>query len=240
MTVEKVTIDERRGEQPLALFYQRKQPWTTHALCKAHPDLFYVENPEGGGTTGGSNPYKEARALCASCPVRAECGFDALEEEKGLKEDMRSGLRAYMTPAQRVSIERRGGLRPGQDPMQLVLGRDGKRKVPTVPDEGDRWSRHHTTLARKTMRYLEDNVAIGAKLPTQSKLCELLDCNPAPLRRVMEALVQEGTLDFSGTKAGSRGANGATVSYVRRRASRAIGSWTPNHIQPVDEGVPCD
>lgn len=242
-------IDPRRGEAPLANFMQRRQPWVEDALCAglvfyippfAWPvpaaALFFPEQ-DGPGRPAAA-VYDAPRSICAACPVRVQCGTDALEEERNDRPDHRHGLRAYMTPAQRISIERQGGLH-GRDPMKVVIGTGGKRPIPGLPDEGDNWSRHHTTLARKTLRWLVDNVAVGAELPTQSAMCTALECNPSPLRRVMEALVQDGTLDMVGSRAGARGANGTTVKYVRRRTPRRIMQWQPMHIPAtVDEGSP--
>lgn len=238
-----IAIDPRRGEQPLANFMQRRQPWVKDALCTGFVTIppLGIQVPLAAIFFPSDASYNAPRSICALCPVRLQCGTDALEEEWGeSKNDMRHGMRAYMTPAQRHTIERQGGLN-GRDPMKVVLGRKGKKPVPGLPDDIDRWSRHHTTLARKTVRWLIDNVGVGEALPTQAKLCETLSCNPSPLRRVMEALVQDGTLDMVGAKAGARGANGATVKYVRRRTPRRIASWSPQHISAqIDEGDPGD
>jgi WhiB family redox-sensing transcriptional regulator len=41
--------------------------WVASAACRGlNPDLFFVER---GDTTG----YREAKAICATCPVRADC-----------------------------------------------------------------------------------------------------------------------------------------------------------------------
>lgn len=237
-----IQIDPRRGEAPLAGFLQRRQPWVEDAACAnlvfdiplgpfvwrmPASVLFFPEADNPGRPP--TAVYDAARSICAVCPARLQCGADALEEEWGSRQEHRHGLRAYMTPAQRHAIERQGGLN-GRDPMKVVLGNGGRRPVPGLPDDGDNWSRHHTTLARKVLPWIIEHVEIGEELPTQAHICAQLGCNPSPLRRVMEALVQDGTLDMVGSKAGARGANGATVKYVRRRTPRRISSWTPNHI----------
>jgi hypothetical protein len=215
VSAPKITVE--RAEAPLAHFYQARQPWLDDAVCVgSDTDVFFDDELRD-----------EAKAICAACPVRKECGEQALLEEEGTSEDERAGFRAYMTPQQRVSVERRGGLK-GRDPMRLVLGRDGRRKILPIPEEGDRWSRHHTTLARKVVAWVVDNVEIGEALPTQGQLCKVLQCNPDPLRRVLSALVLDGTLNVKGN-CGGRGANGS-CRYVRRGSPRAVG-WLPPHLR---------
>lgn len=221
-----------RSELPLAAFYQEAQPWMKDAICAGSgSDAFF---PDPADHQDIEDKKERARAICAVCPVRTECCEQAMVEEAGEPIDFRFGIRGWTTPAQRISIERRGGLK-GRDPMKLVQGDDNGRAVPPVPDGGDNWSRHHTTLARKVVKWLVDNVAVGCKLPTQSKLCEELQCNPAPLRRVLDALVQDGTLDFAGKR--TRGANGSSFSYTRRATPKAVGSWLPPHLRTGDEEV---
>lgn len=229
-----MTVTVERAEAPLADFYQAKQPWVEKAVCAgSNVHLFFNEDDKGNRDVVAT---REARALCASCPVRTECCEQAIIEEHGQSLNHRSGIRGYTTGAQRESIERRGGLQ-GRDPMLLVHGLDGDRNVPPVPDGGDRWSRHHTTLARKAVPWIVDHVPVGGKLPAQTVLCKALGCNPAPLRRVLDALVQDGTLDFAGKRA--RGANGSAFSYTRRATPKAVGSWLPVHLRTGDEEVSC-
>lgn len=60
-------------------------------------DAFYPERPS-------STSYNRARAICAACPVSAECLAAALAEEgtTGLRDGMRAGL----TPDERHRIAR--------------------------------------------------------------------------------------------------------------------------------------
>ena len=127
-----------------------------------------------------------------------------------------------MTPAQRQSIHRRGGLK-GRDPMKLVKGDDNGRRVPPIPDEGDRWSKHHTTLARKLIRHLAANAEVGKRIDRFAALVVILDCNPAPLQRVLDALVQDGTLDMR---------RDGTLLY--RGGHGVVGSWLPPHLRDPD------
>jgi DNA-binding GntR family transcriptional regulator len=103
-----------------------------------------------------------------------------------------------------------------------VQGFDGRRRVPPIPDEGDKWTRHHTTLARKLMKWVSENVEVGEKLPTKATLLRKMECKTTPLDRVLTDLVQDGILDVE---------KGAKVTYVRRRGARAIGEWVPAHLR---------
>jgi hypothetical protein len=226
-----VNVNIERAEAPLAGFYQERQPWLENAACLGiGNERFFTEDRTG------PMDWSPAREVCAACTVRTECCEQAMVEEDGIHLDLRFGIRGWTTPAQRESIERRGGLK-GRDPMMLVQGLDNGRRVPPVPDGGDRWSRHHTTLARKVVRWLVDNVDVGGKLPTCTALAHELGCNPSPLRRVLDALVQDGTLDFVGKR--TRGANGTNTSYTRRATPRAVGSWLPPHLRTADEEDTC-
>lgn len=115
-------IDERRGESPLANFMMRKQPWVKGSMClrpmtipvigmqvPVPPDTFFPNDAT----------YEAARSICRMCPVRTQCGTDAIEEEMGKSITMRSGMRGGVTPGQRIKIEERGGVL-GRDPMRLV------------------------------------------------------------------------------------------------------------------------
>lgn len=65
-----------RGQQTLSLFY--RDPWQDDALCaQVAPDLFYPER--------GESP-RQAKQICATCPVRQECLAHALthNEEHGI------------------------------------------------------------------------------------------------------------------------------------------------------------
>lgn len=193
-------------ESPIASFLARKQPWVDEALCIGLSDVFLADDYD----------VDECRSWCALCPVRVECGDQAMLEEGGT--DQRWFVRAYMTPEQRVSIHRRGGLK-GRDPMALVMGQDEGRAVPPVPDEGDRWSKHLTTLSRKLVREVLLGMERGQHLPPSVPLCEMLQCNPAPLARVLEALVQDGTLDLSG------------IGFRYRGGASVLGDWLPIHLR---------
>ncbi|MDO5049516.1 MAG: WhiB family transcriptional regulator [Actinomycetaceae bacterium] len=67
--------------------------WQEHALCaQTDPEAFF---PEKGGST------REAKAVCASCEVRAECLEYALEN------DERFGIWGGMSERERRRFKRR-------------------------------------------------------------------------------------------------------------------------------------
>lgn len=77
----------------------RPRRWQDSALCaQTDPDMWF---PEKGGST------RAAKAICASCPVRAECLDYALEHEDigahgiwgGLSEVERRGLKRQLRRA---------------------------------------------------------------------------------------------------------------------------------------------
>ena len=75
------------------------QPWRARAACKgADTDLFFP--PEGAGR----NAAKAARAICAGCPVTAECLRHAVSFPErhgvwgGLPERQRYGMRPEASP----------------------------------------------------------------------------------------------------------------------------------------------
>lgn len=216
------------NEAPFASFLAVKQPWVLASACAGVEHLF-LENDLRATYADECRPY------CEACPVRVECGEQALTEEGGSDLASRYFMRAWMTPAQRVSIHRRGGLQ-GRDPMYLMQGvevrpdelaedarlhrKRRRRSVPPVPDEGDRWSKHLTTLARKLIREVLCEMKRGTTLDPLDVLCKQLECNLAPLTRVVEGMVQDGTLN-----------QGADGTLVYRGGSRVTGDWTPLHLR---------
>jgi Transcription factor WhiB/Bacterial regulatory proteins, gntR family len=223
-----VSVTVQRNDSPAADFYMAKQPWVTDAAClSVSPDIFFddIDHVSPAAVRLKEARIAHAQSICAGCPVRMQCAEQVMLEEGEASEEHRYGFRAYMTPPQRVSVQRRGGLN-GKDPMYLVNGIDGQRVVPGIPLEGDKWSRHHTTLARKVVRWVVDNVEIGGKLPTQTDLRAELGCKADPLRRVLRALVQDGTLDFAG-----KTTLDSTARYVRRGSPRAVAWWLPLHLR---------
>ena len=211
-----------RAEPGLADFYAKPQPWVKDALClNLDTRMFFEHIDNARGVVQRKHSIEKMQFVCAQCPVRIQCAEEAMLQEGDSDELVRFGFRGYMTPQQRASLARRGGLR-GRDPIDVVEGRDGDRRVPPIPLHGDKWSRHHTTLARKIIPYLNSNCEVGALIPTRAQLCEALGCKLTPLNRVLKALVQDGVLDLAP-------GNQHHAGYRLRRVSRVV-SWLPPHL----------
>ena len=73
--------------------------WRAYAVCAdlPKPDVMF---PDPSDLTG----VKEARLVCAACPVKRECLEEALADEGGKTKDSRFGVRAGRTPSQRFAI----------------------------------------------------------------------------------------------------------------------------------------
>lgn len=76
--------------------------WASRAACtEVGLDVFY--------RVGGSDPWRDARRICAGCPVVDECLQEALAQEAG--ERWRHGYRGGMAPTERADVasgKRRG------------------------------------------------------------------------------------------------------------------------------------
>lgn len=88
--------------------------WTDEAECTTYPyEIFYPDIIDDDGVEwvddgtiweafgDTSEYYDEARAVCLSCPVRAECLVHALEQKE------RFGMWGGLTPIERRRIERK-------------------------------------------------------------------------------------------------------------------------------------
>jgi WhiB family redox-sensing transcriptional regulator len=82
----------RAPETPLA------EPWVTQAACATvDPDLMFP-------TVGDKPAYRDARRICAACPVINECLEEALAIEGTASKANRYGVRAAMSPAERADL----------------------------------------------------------------------------------------------------------------------------------------
>ena len=81
-----------------SLVKPRRHRWQDDAVCSEIGDgPFFV------GEHSGRDPYKDARAICASCPVRAMCLEYILKAEEDPDID-RVGFFAGTTPRDRKQI----------------------------------------------------------------------------------------------------------------------------------------
>lgn len=172
---------------------------------------------------------QRARSVCRRCPVRRECLLAELAAERGDGVSKRFGLRALMTPHQRDSIEKRGPWPTcprcfrAADPAQYL---DGAwtcchRTYPVAPllDVGDSWFARHTSLSLSVVRWVQDNVEVGASMPSPTQLSKDLKARTNDMRRVYQALVEDGTLLDRGD---------ARPRF--QRVGRLGASWRPGHL----------
>lgn len=67
--------------------------WDSAACLGANPDLFFAHD--------GGHEARTAKAICAACPVRAECLDDAIDNREAF------GVRGGMSPKERRVEARR-------------------------------------------------------------------------------------------------------------------------------------
>lgn len=184
-----------------------------------------------------------ARSICARCPVRRQCYAEVVEEEGNadagqggkLQRIIRFGLRAYMTPAQRWSAYHRQAVRCPHcnaplDPIAVVEGEIAcvngcpiDRTMSPIPDDGDKWTRRHTTLARKVVRWLVEKVPVGSEIPGPNPLAKQWNDRYSDMKRVYDALVADGTLELDGK------------TYRRRARLAALKLWSPEHLVLLED-----
>lgn len=225
--------------------------WRDSAACLTEdPEMFFdAVWPIGAVDKSGElvldhgiHPNTEAleacRKVCDACPSRRDCFAHAMEMEDGEGASYRFGVVAGTTPLQRWSIEhRKSAVCPlcgaALDPNSVRAGEitcvnwcDIDRTVPPLPDDGDRWTRRHTTLARKVVRWLVEEVGVGTTIPRPTALAEKWKERRTDMTRVYAALVADGTIEFR------------DEAYFRRPAPRAWKTWEPAHLALTKEAPP--
>jgi WhiB family redox-sensing transcriptional regulator len=96
--------------------------WQDRALCaQTDPEAFF---PEKGGST------REAKRVCRSCEVRAECLEYALEH------DERFGIWGGMSERERRRLKRQAGLARRRHPAFTLLGTVRRGIVDAVVNAG--------------------------------------------------------------------------------------------------------
>lgn len=96
-----------RGSELHAVAYPEPQPWRALAKCRGVDLAVFFPAPSGPGG------YDEARTICASCPVKADCLADAL------RFGMDDGFRAGLTPRQRANRRRSDKVLRGENTVTL-------------------------------------------------------------------------------------------------------------------------
>jgi Transcription factor WhiB len=213
--------------------------WAEAAACKGATDIFFPPEPEEEGERADSVDMAECRSICDTCPVRIDCYLEADYFEHGKPVAARFGVWAGMTGAQRYAAEHRNAVRcatcgAGLDPVLVRQGiircpsdasqhRHARRTMPPISAEGDGWQKRHLTLARRVLRWLDDD---GTDvLPRPRTLARQWKERPQDMSRVYEALVNDGTLVFH------------DGSYHRSKRTERIEpeSWLPQHLSGAGE-----
>lgn len=211
-------------------------------------DVWPIQGGDEHGAQHDAEALTAAREVCDACPVRRRCFAKAMAEERGVGAAFRFGVFAGTTPLQRWSIEHRGSqncplcgtvldpnsLRAGEIVCPEECAID--RTVPPIPDGGDRWTRRHTTLARKVIRWLVEEVVVGGAVPRPTNLAEQWGERRTDMTRVYEALVTDGTLGFTDSgyirKAARVGAVRAPRLLYAAAPPVTLGpAWEPPHTR---------
>lgn len=98
--------------------------WQERAACAGMPtDLFFTPEGSTGGSAAQVRRVAAAKAVCAGCPVRAECLAFALEHESG-GVLYRAGVWGGLTETERARLVRlaRPAASPPNDPRCSTEG----------------------------------------------------------------------------------------------------------------------
>lgn len=201
--------------------------WLNEATCwrEGHAPSVFDNDIWSQNRSVDLDALDKARSICARCPVRAECGDMEMQHEVGLSGKNRYVFFAGLTPAQRAVIEQRGDWTKDKgfvdrdvDPIQFNsdYAADGLR---VVSERGEDWDEKHTAVARELLGWIAVTMAVGQILPPYRTLARQIKRRDATVRRVLEALVEDGML-----RATQKGY--VLVSAPRRGV---VGSWLPLH-----------
>lgn len=83
----------------------RGETWFTHAACREADRRLFFE-PEGEAAAPRARRVRQAKAVCAECPVRRECLLFALAKPE------RYGIWGGFTARERATMKRRRLARP--------------------------------------------------------------------------------------------------------------------------------
>lgn len=75
----------------------RSVDWTQAACRGEDPQLWFPER-------GGGDQYRDARAVCETCPIRERCLDYAMRREHGLHRANRFGMYGGLTPEERAEM----------------------------------------------------------------------------------------------------------------------------------------
>lgn len=143
------------------------------------------------------------RPTCDRCPVRARCLEEALDYEADTAISGRFGIWAGLTPAQRISAEKRGAIRCPvcSTPFDPRLVRSGIVRCPAsaehcdrvlepIPDDGDNFSRRQLAIAKQ----LTAAYGVGDRVPRPHVLAARWGAPLLDVQRAVVSLVLEGAV----------------------------------------------
>lgn len=209
-----------------------KTKWLDQADCSHATHLFYDGVwPNGEDAPLDAGALAACRLVCDHCPVKRKCVELVMAQEAGYAAANRFGVAAGMTPAQRWSLGKREALACEDcgrtlDPTDLRNGDyrcfcGASRTVAPIPDDGDRWSRRHTTLARRALAYLVDGSDPGVELPAPKALADAWGVHKRDMKRVYEELCADSLI--------RRNAEG--TAWVVSAHSAPGREWNPRHLR---------
>jgi hypothetical protein len=86
-------------------------PWQAAALCaEVGPEIFFAPDDPDDALLYSS---AAARAICAHCPVRADCLEDAMDREGSAARHQRAGIWGGLSPSQRHALAKARRKAPG-------------------------------------------------------------------------------------------------------------------------------
>lgn len=206
--------------------------WYERAVCRGADDqmsLFFEQVLIDGTKVRTDHAHTAVRQqFCARCPVRRQCLSTALQMEQSSSTKYRFGVWGGLTPAQRHSLEKRGGAACPScgallDPLAFVIGElecdcGWASSVQPLPEEGDDWRDKHDALAERVVAWLIDNSEVGEPVPRPTTLARTLGARKADVVRVYDALLFDGTLKR------------VSKQYVRAGSTQALRTWRPPHV----------
>lgn len=117
----------------LAAEGRRDETWRERAACgPRNADLFF--GPHGETTSAFQLRTERAKAVCARCPVQAECLAEAMRAEAGTGFFQRDGVYGGLTHHERYQLDK-ARVRPGRRPSDRSA--KAPSLVPQVPELTD-------------------------------------------------------------------------------------------------------
>lgn len=200
--------------------------------CQGMGQVFFADVwPSPDTAVPDPDALEVARAFCRCCPARRQCYELTLRYEGVSAERDRHGVWAYLTPAQRKSLQQRGKSHCScgvvRDPLQLIRGvlrcpvgcGAPEERMPPVHDNGDDWTPRHTDLAHEVVLWLVEKIEVGGVVPPPGTLARYLEQRPNDMRRIFQSLLADGVISRE---------DGRT--YHREAPRSVMRSWVPSHL----------